>query len=107
MRTFYRRVAGDGPPTVFVHGNPTHSEDWLPFLERLDGPAIALDLPGWGFTESRPVGFDYSMHGLGALLRALLDRLGIERHSLVVHDWGAVGADRRPATARASARGWW
>jgi pimeloyl-ACP methyl ester carboxylesterase len=96
--TFLRRVPGEGPPAVFVHGNPTHSEDWLPFLSRIEGPAVALDLPGWGRSE-RPRGFDYSMHGLARHLERLLDVLGIERHSLVVHDWGAVGliaAQRRP-----------
>ncbi len=52
VRCFYRRVPGEGPPTIFIHGNPTHSEDWLPFLERIDGPALAPDLPGWGASSS-------------------------------------------------------
>ena len=104
VRTFYRRVAGEGPPTIFVHGNPTHSEAWVPFLERLEGPAIALDLPGWGFSE-RPAAdrFDYSMHGLGAFFARFLDALGIGEHSLVVHDWGAVALiaeQRRPELLR-------
>ena len=90
VRTFCRRVPGEGPPTVFVHGNPTHSEDWVPFLRGVDGPAVAADLPGWGRSE-RPRGFDYSMNGLAAFLERLLDRLGIEQHALVVHDWGVVG----------------
>ena len=33
-----RTTAGDGTPVVYCHGNPTHGEDWLPFLER-GGPA--------------------------------------------------------------------
>ena len=102
VRTFYRRVAGSGPPTVFVHGHPTHSEDWLPFLERLDGPAIALDLPGWGYSE-RPAGFDYSMDGLARFVGRALDRLEIDECSLVVHDWGSVAlieAQRRPERVR-------
>jgi pimeloyl-ACP methyl ester carboxylesterase len=102
VRTFVRRVAGDGPPAVYVHGHPTHSEDWLAFLERSEGPALALDLPGWGYSE-RPAGFDYSMHGLARFFGRFLDRLGIEECSLVVHDWGAVGlieAQRRPARVR-------
>jgi pimeloyl-ACP methyl ester carboxylesterase len=91
VATFYRRVPGDGPPTLFVHGNPTHSEDWLPFLERIDGPAIALDLPGWGYSEtpSRRE-FDYSMDGLGRFCESFLDKLGVSEYGLVVHDWGAV-----------------
>jgi pimeloyl-ACP methyl ester carboxylesterase len=98
LRTFLRSVPGDGPPAVFVHGNPTHSEDWLPFLSRIEGPAIAPDLPGWGRSE-RPREFDYSMNGLAGFLERLLAELGIGEHTLVVHDWGVVAliaAQRHP-----------
>lgn len=98
VRTFYRRVDGPGRPALFVHGNPTHSEDWVPFLRALDRHAIALDLPGWGFSEA-PETFDYSMDGLARFVQRFLDTLEIGSHSLVVHDWGAVGliaAQRRP-----------
>jgi pimeloyl-ACP methyl ester carboxylesterase len=91
-------------PTVFVHGNPSHSEDWVPFLERLDGPGLALDLPGWGFSENPPRSrFDYSMHGLARFFERFCDRLDVRDHNLVVHDWGAVGliaAQRRPERVR-------
>ena len=89
---FVREVAGEGAPAVFVHGSPTSSSDWLPFLERIEGPAIALDLPGWGRSE-RPSTreFDYSMHGLKRHFGRCLDALGVDRYSLVVHDWGLVG----------------
>lgn len=100
VRVFYRLVAGEGPPAVFVHGNPTHSEDWLPFLERIEGPAVALDLPGWGFSERPDASrFDYSVEALGAFFGRFRDALEIEQHSLVVHDWGVVAliaAQRRP-----------
>jgi pimeloyl-ACP methyl ester carboxylesterase len=91
VSTYFRRVGGAGPPTVFVHGNPTHSGDWLPFLERLGRPAIALDLPGWG-RSARPsaVEFDYSMTGLARFFNRFLQRMAVELYSLVVHDWGAV-----------------
>jgi pimeloyl-ACP methyl ester carboxylesterase len=91
VSTFFRRVPGDGPPAVFVHGNPTHSEDWLPFLERMAGPALAFDLPGWGRSaRPSPAGFDYSMDGLGHFVGRFLQRLAVDRYSLVVHDWGGV-----------------
>ena len=92
VSTFFRRVPGEGPPVVFVHGNPTHSEDWQPFLERLEGPALAFDLPGWG-RSARPLPsqFDYSMNGLGHFVGRFLQRLAVDRYSLVVHDWGSVG----------------
>jgi pimeloyl-ACP methyl ester carboxylesterase len=96
---FYRRVPGEGAPTVYCHGNPTHGEDWLPFLER-GGPAIAIDMPGWGRSDRPdPAGFDYSMYGLSAFLERCLDELGVTRRKLVVHDWGGlalIGAQRRP-----------
>jgi pimeloyl-ACP methyl ester carboxylesterase len=92
VRTFYRHVAGEGAPVLFVHGNPTHSEDWVPFLERIEGPALALDLPGWGYSERPGTDrFDHSMTGLGAFVGRFLDALDVDRYSLVVHDWGAVG----------------
>jgi pimeloyl-ACP methyl ester carboxylesterase len=99
VEVFYRRVAGEGTPVVYCHGNPTHGEDWLPFMER-GGAAIAIDMPGWGRSEHPdPADFDYSMYGLSAFLEKCLDRLGIGRRKLVVHDWGSlalIGAQRRP-----------
>ena len=90
---------GEGTPTVYCHGNPTHGEDWLPFLER-GGPAIAIDMPGWGRSDRPdPARFDYTMHGLSAFLDRCLEELGIEQHKLVVHDWGSlalIGAQRQP-----------
>ena len=99
VEAFYRRVPGEGTPVVYCHGNPTHSEDWLPFLER-GGAAIAIDMPGWGRSDRPdPARFDYSMFGLSAFLERCLEQLGVERRKLVVHDWGAlalIGAQRRP-----------
>lgn len=99
VEAFYRRVPGEGTPVVYCHGNPTHSEDWLPFMER-GGPALALDMPGWGRSaRPDPKRFDYSMYGLSAFLERCLEELGVERRKLVVHDWGGlflIGAQRRP-----------
>jgi pimeloyl-ACP methyl ester carboxylesterase len=91
VSTFFRRVQGDGSPAVFVHGNPTHSEDWQPFLERMDRPALAFDLPGWGRSERPPPAeFDYSMNGLARFTGRFLQRMAVADHSLVVHDWGGM-----------------
>jgi pimeloyl-ACP methyl ester carboxylesterase len=99
VRVFYRRVPGEGTPTVYCHGNPTHSEEAVPLLEA-GGPAIAIDMPGWGRSgRPDPARFDYSMHGLSAFLERCLDELGVGRRKLVVHDWGSlalIGAQRRP-----------
>jgi pimeloyl-ACP methyl ester carboxylesterase len=91
VSTFFRRIPGEGPPVVFAHGNPTHSGDWAPFLERMRGPALAFDYPGWGRSaRPSPGEFDYSMDGLASFTTRVLDRMSVGEHSLVVHDWGAV-----------------
>jgi pimeloyl-ACP methyl ester carboxylesterase len=85
-----------GTPVVYVHGVPTNSDDWLPFLERTGG--LALDLPGFG-RSGKPADFPYSIEGYAGFLDAWLAEAGVERFRLVVHDWGAVGlalAQRRP-----------
>jgi len=81
------RQAGDAP-IVYLHGVPTHSHEWIPFLERTGG--VAPDLPGFG-KSAKPANFDYSIEGYDRFLEALVDQLGLERFSLVLHDWGAVG----------------
>jgi pimeloyl-ACP methyl ester carboxylesterase len=100
IETFVRRVGGEGTPTLFLHGNPTSSLDWVPFLERTGGPALAPDLPNFGRSARvDPRVFDASMDAYGRFVEAFLDAEGIERFKLVVHDWGVVGllaALRRP-----------
>jgi len=89
VETFWRRAQPEtGPaPALFVHGVPTNSDMWLPFLEASGG--IALDLPGFG-RSGKPADFDYSIPGYDRFLERFLDHVGLERLSLVVHDWGAV-----------------
>ncbi len=81
------RRAGDAP-ILYVHGVPTASFDWLPLLERSGG--VAPDLPGFG-ASAKPGDFDYSIAGYDRFLEAFADHAGLERFTLVVHDWGVVG----------------
>ena len=96
-RVFLREAEPRTPsPVLYLHGVPTHGDDWLPFLERTGG--LAPDLPGFGRSD-KSAGFDYSIDGYARFLDALVDRLELERLSLLVHDWGAVGlalAQQRP-----------
>ncbi len=93
------REAADGggrPPILYLHGVPTGSWLWEPFLERTGG--IAPDLPGFG-ASAKPAHFDYSLRGYEGFVEAFCDATGLERLSLVVHDWGGVGlafAQRQP-----------
>jgi len=85
---FWRSAPTDGTPILWLHGVPTSSDLWLPFLERIGG--VAPDLPGFGRSAKRG-DWDYSIRGYRAYLDAFLDHLAIDRYRLVVHDWGAVG----------------
>ena len=81
------REAGDRS-ILYLHGAPTASWEWLPFLERTGG--VAPDLPGFG-RSAKPAEFDYSIAGYDRFVEEMTAALGWERLSLVVHDWGAVG----------------
>jgi len=86
----YRSAPAPGIPPLYLHGIPTSSADWVPFLERAGG--IAPDLIGFGRT-GKGGHLDYSLDGLARFVEELLDHLGIGRVSLVAHQWGAaVGA---------------
>lgn len=104
IEIFLRHRPGEAPPAVFVHGNPTHSEDWVPILERMQGPVLAFDLPGFGRSaRPDPERFEYSMYAYADFVERLLAQLGIREHSLAVHDWGGlalIGAQRRPKSLR-------
>lgn len=90
VETWVRECPGEGTPVVFWHGNPTNADDWLPFQKILARPSFAADLPGFGGSAA-PESFDCSVHSYGRWAGALLEELGLERYSLVIHDWGAVG----------------
>jgi pimeloyl-ACP methyl ester carboxylesterase len=71
---------------VYLHGAPQSGAMWQPFTERTGGDAP--DLPGFGSTD-KPASGDYTFRGLGRWVSDYTR--DIEKFSLVVHDWGAVG----------------
>jgi pimeloyl-ACP methyl ester carboxylesterase len=98
IEVFWREAptTDGGAPVVYVHGVPTNSDDWLPFLEKTGG--LAIDLPGFGRSD-KPSNFPYSIAGYAGYLDAWLAEAGVDTYRLVVHDWGAVAlalAQRAP-----------
>jgi pimeloyl-ACP methyl ester carboxylesterase len=95
---FYRSAPFEGEPVLYLHGVPTSSDDWRPFLELTGG--FAPDLPGFG-RSGKSGHLDYTMEGLANFVERFLAHLGIRRVKLVGHDWGAaiglVFAQRSPA----------
>jgi pimeloyl-ACP methyl ester carboxylesterase len=82
----WREAAGSN--VLYIHGVPTDGDDWIPFLEQTGG--FAPDLPGFGRSAKRG-DLDYTMEGQSHFVEAFADARGLERMTLVVHDWGSVG----------------
>ncbi len=82
----------DGPPVILLHGFP---EFWFGWRE-LIGPladagfrVIAPDQRGYNLSD-KPKGVRaYRLDALAGDVIALADALGLDRFSLVGHDWGA------------------
>jgi pimeloyl-ACP methyl ester carboxylesterase len=98
LPVFWRSApaAGAGAVPLYLHGVPSNSDDWLDFLAR--GGGIAPDLPGFG-RSGKPGSLSYTIAEYDRFIERFLDELGVERVSMLVHDWGAVGlafAQRMP-----------
>jgi pimeloyl-ACP methyl ester carboxylesterase len=85
---FYHSAPYEGDPVLYLHGAPTSSDDWVPFLELTGG--IAPDLLGFG-RSGKSGHLDYSLTGHADFLERFLAHLDIGRVKLVAHDWGAAG----------------
>ncbi|WP_435203172.1 alpha/beta fold hydrolase [Janibacter sp. GS2] len=79
---------GTGPAVLFIHGILGSQRQWGRLIDRLDDTTrvIVPDLFGHGESD-KPAG-DYSLGSHAGTLRDLLDRIGIERVTLVGHSLG-------------------
>ena len=88
------QVAGsrDRPPVILLHGFPESHRTWrdiVPDLAR-DHFVLAPDQRGYA-RSSKPVGVEqYEAGRIVADLIALADHYGIDRFTLVGHDWGGA-----------------
>src|SRR4051794_29464378 len=82
---------GDGPPVVFVHGEPTWSFLWrkvIPPVREAGFRCIAPDLAGFGRSD-KPTEIEYYSYDRHvALTSTLLEDLDLRGATVVVHDWG-------------------
>lgn len=85
--------AGEGDPTVFLHGDPTSSYLWrnvIPYVEP-HARCLAPDLVGMGGSGTAPDG-SYRFADHARHLDVWFDVLGLSNVVLVGHDWGAPWA---------------
>ena len=83
---------GQGPPVVFLHGNPTSSYLWRNVIPHLSDSArcLAPDLVGMGNSGRAPDGL-YRFVDHRRYLDLWFDALGLgDDVTLVMHDWGSA-----------------
>jgi pimeloyl-ACP methyl ester carboxylesterase len=88
-------TAGQGPALLLIHGLGSHTFSFrhvIPELAR-HFRVVALDLKGFGFSE-RPSAGDYTLSGQAELVRAVMERLGIDRAAVLGHSMGGAVAMR-------------
>lgn len=93
--SFKVREEGEGERLALcLHGFPETSYSWrhqLPVLASLGYRAWAPDLRGYGDTRPRPTRTaDMAVERHLDDVDALLDAAGVERVTLIGHDWGAI-----------------
>jgi pimeloyl-ACP methyl ester carboxylesterase len=86
--------AGGAEPIIFLHGFPESHRTWRNQLADLAGDfrVVAPDQRGFASSD-KPEGVEnYETDRIVADLVALADALGIDRFTLVGHDWGGAAA---------------
>lgn len=81
--------SGKGNPVVLLHGWPTSSYLWrniIPSLAKTHR-VIAPDLTGYGRSD-KPLDIIYSLDNQSKILGEFLDKLGLNKTALAVHDFG-------------------
>jgi haloalkane dehalogenase len=82
---------GDGPPVIFLHGEPTWSFLWrkvIPAVAEAGFRCIAPDLVGFGRSDKPTDIAFYSYDRHVELAGTLLEDLDLRGATVVVHDWG-------------------
>ncbi len=80
---------GEGEPVLFLHGQPTSSYLWRNIVPLVSPHArcIAPDLIGMGRSDKPDIGYQFADHA--RYLDTFIEGLGLERVTLVIHDWGS------------------
>ncbi len=81
---------GSGDPVLFIHGNPTSCYLWRNVMPHLasDARCLALDLIGMGRSDKPEL--DYRLVDHARYVDGFIAALGLERLTLVLHDWGSA-----------------
>lgn len=89
---FYVRVGGSGPAVVLIHGFGDTGDMWTPLALALakNHRVVVPDLRGMGLSSKPEGGYDKKTQA--GDIRAILDKLGIDKADIVSHDIGTMVA---------------
>jgi haloalkane dehalogenase len=81
---------GRGETILLLHGNPVWSYIWRKVLPHLSPTArcVAPDLIGMGLSDKPPI--KYTFLDQVRYVEGFIKQLGLERITLVLHDWGCM-----------------
>ena len=90
--TIHVRVGGSGPAVVLIHGFGDTGDMWTPLAIALakDHRVIVPDLRGLGLSSKPEGGYDKKTQA--GDIRAVLDKLGVDKADIVGHDIGTMVA---------------
>jgi pimeloyl-ACP methyl ester carboxylesterase len=84
-------VSGHGPPVVMMNGIGTPAAMWAPLMARLRGFTLhAVDLPGYGLTDTTPQLTDSYRATAMAFIEQTLDQLDLQRAMFVSNSLGSL-----------------
>jgi pimeloyl-ACP methyl ester carboxylesterase len=86
-RIHYVERSGEGPPVVLLHGMPGTHQDFAGVVAALPRRhTVAVDRPGYGWSEGGPLDYQAQID----LVAELITALGLERAVLAGHSFGGL-----------------
>ena len=93
LEIFYREAGPTDAPTVLLlHGFPTSSHMFRNLIPALADKyhVVAPDYPGYGYSSMPSVEeFDYTFDKLAEVVEKFTERVGLQRYSIYLMDYGA------------------
>lgn len=90
--TVWEEGPADAPALIFLHGFPENHRAWRHQIAHLAGRyrCIAPDLRGYGASSKPDRVEDYALPRLVRDVLEMADALGVNRFTLLGHDWGGM-----------------
>ena len=93
LNIFYREAGNPKHPTILLlHGFPTSSHMFRNLIPALSDRfhLVAPDYPGYGYSSMPKVDkFDYTFENLAKVVDKFIDKIGLDKYSLYLMDYGA------------------